>query len=190
MYMFEKCLRMIERDKLWFKDFKDFPEGRLWSKIYLQVPNKVFISSIHRHSKSTLSTSFGRYAWFMCQIATVGYVFTKQSALIFSISSASVMQVANGDPVKVSIEGISFRRFKANAQTKSWHGTMRGWGYVSISYLCARSKGYMPLSLYLAPVVLHLRFKVAIGEMRDGAKGFWRPSGGRSPILAGRHLTS
>lgn len=57
---------------------------------------------------STLSTSYGRYAGFLYQIARVGYVFTKQSALMVSISFASVMQVANGDPVKVTIEGARF----------------------------------------------------------------------------------
>lgn len=45
-----------------------------------------------------------------------------------SISFASVMQVANGDPVKLTIEGARFRRFKADALTRSWHGTMRGIG--------------------------------------------------------------
>lgn len=82
------------------------------------------------------------------------------------------MQVANGDPVKVTIEGARFRRFKANARTRSWHGTVKSGDMYG--YLCARSKGCAPLSLYSTPAVLHLRGKVAIGhsarwglELRD-----------------------
>lgn len=103
----------------------------------------------------TPSTSFGRCAGFLCQIARVGYVFTKQHTLIVSISIASVMQVANGDPVKVTIEGARFRRFKANARTRSWHGTVKSGNMYG--YLCARSNGCAPLSLYSTPAVLHLR---------------------------------
>lgn len=153
IYIFENFLRMIELDKLWFKTFlrrkgfgaNNFCEDQM-KALYLLFTAPPIL---------TLSTPFGRYAGFLCQIARVGYVFTKQNALIVSISFASVMLVANGDPVKVTIEGARFRRFKANARTRSWHGTMKSEDMYG--NLCARGKGCAPLSLYSTPAVLHLR---------------------------------
>lgn len=130
---------------------------------------------------STLSTSYGRYAGFLYQIARVGYVFTKQSALMVSISFASVMQVANGDPVKVTIEGARFRRFKANARTRSWHGTKRGWGYVRIP-LCTKQGLYAVKFILSAGRFAFAGLKWQSAEMGAGTKGFWRPSGGEVPF--------